>query len=163
MSQINPTPFGLEPVLFSNGIPSNFHPAEVLLPASMLRFAIYAFPTNEHYFQAEKVSMSPEGTIDMYREIMYAESPMEAKKLGRRVPLDEEGLRQWNLHFAPVKMLECNLAKYTQHDNCRDWLLETGIRPIVEHRPDPIWGDNMDGTGKNLLGKTLELVRAFVR
>jgi ribA/ribD-fused uncharacterized protein len=163
MSPLIPTPFGLEPVYFSDGIPSNFHQARIMLPASMLRFEVVFFETNEHYFQAEKVSVSSQGTIDMYREIMEAETAMRAKQLGRQVPLDESEQRQWDLHYAPVAMLECNLAKYTQHPACRTWLVGTGIRPIVEHRPDPIWGDNMDGTGKNLLGKTLELVRAFVR
>lgn len=150
----------MKPLLFSGGIPSNFYKAEIILPRPIDLLKEDSFPTNEHYFQACKVAISHAGTIDMYREIRDADSAAAAKRLGRAVPLDDSELNEWNNYEAIVSMLQCNLAKYTQNLECKDWLLSTLGRHLVEHRRDPIWGDNMDGTGENLLGKTLELVRA---
>jgi predicted NAD-dependent protein-ADP-ribosyltransferase YbiA (DUF1768 family) len=103
MNPINLGAFELEPVLFSGGVPSNFYHAEIILPVDMLRGKVIAFDTNEHFFQAEKVAVASQGTIDMHREIVEAASPMEAKRLGRLVPLDANEQRQWDLHYALVR------------------------------------------------------------
>jgi ribA/ribD-fused uncharacterized protein len=157
-----PAAFGFEPYLFDRGWPSNFHVAPIEMYVPFMQ-KDYVFPTNEHYFQAMKIGICNGGTREMFYDIQQASTAMEAKRLGRQVPLDQEELIMWDTTDAVCAMVECNMAKYTQHEHLRQLLVETAPRPIVEHRPDPIWGDNMDGSGRNLLGKTLELVRAAVR
>jgi len=51
-------------------------------------------------------------------------------------------------------------AKFTQHDDLRVLLLETGEAVIVENAPgDLYWGIGRDGTGKNRLGALLMELR----
>ena len=153
----------LKPVYFSSGIGSSFYMgAPIVLPNPIRPHKDASFKANEYYFHCCKVAICNEGTIDMYREILEADSCAEAKRLGRLVPLDAEEVEEWDKHYSLVAMLECNLAKFQQHAHCRRWLRATGARPLVEHRQDLIWGDNLDGNGLNLLGKILEIVRARV-
>ena len=61
-------------------------------------------------------------------------------------------------------MHEAVLAKFTQHDDLREILLNTGDAEIVEHTAnDRYWGDGGDGRGKNMLGKILMRVREELR
>ena len=61
-------------------------------------------------------------------------------------------------------MFEAVRAKFTQHEELRKILLATGDAEIVEHtRKDNYWGDGGDGSGRNMLGKTLMLVREELR
>lgn len=156
-----------EPYLFNKGILSSFYyPCEIELPNPVqVMKGNDVFLSNEHYFHCCKVGVVNhiEYAIETYREIRDASTPQAAKRLGREVPMDEEDIEFWDMQAAPVAMLEANLAKFTTHEHCREFLVKTGRRPLVEHRPDPIWGDNMDGTGLNLLGKILEVVRERVR
>ena len=157
------------PLLFSRGPFSNFYTAPIVMGLPWDVTKEMEFPDNETYFQSAKVwfkaaIMGRGFHIEEYMAIAEAGSPAAAKRLARpphfTMPLSVRKL--WDAYYAPVIMLECNLAKYQQHENLRKRLLRTGNRPLVEHRPDPVWGDNMDGTGKNLMGKTLELVRSAV-
>ncbi len=55
------------------------------------------------------------------------------------------------------------IAKFTQHEDLKKKLLDTGDYKLVEHtKNDNIWGDGGDGTGKNLLGKCLMEVREYI-
>lgn len=157
------------PLLFSKGPFSNFYSAPIVLTVPGTKQTEYRFPDNETYFQCYKVwvvTSLVDGNFDgeLFRAVLKAGTPMQAKRMAGWQNLVMRGGAKhlWNNYYAPVAMLQCNLAKYHQHSNLRDRLARTGTRPLVEHRPDPIWGDNMDGTGKNLLGKTLEIVRAVV-
>ena len=51
--------------------------------------------------------------------------------------------------------------KFEQHEDFRTNLLNTGLRPIVEHtKDDAFWGDDgIDGKGQNILGKILTNIR----
>lgn len=125
---------------------SNFskHPVEV---------AGKVWPTSEHYFQAMKFP----GT-EIEELIRHAPSAMIAANMGRSrsYPL--------RLDWEEVKddiMYEVVLAKFTQHKALREVLLGTGDATLVEHTAnDSYWGDNGDGTGKNMLGQILMKVRA---
>lgn len=146
----------------SKGPGSNFYPAPIELPDLVKSSRNIVYASSEHYFHASKVAYCNLGTWEMFREIVAAETCMEAKRLGRAVPLDEDEIKEWDEYAGPIAMLEANLAKFRQNAECRRWLRGTKGRPLVEHRKDPRWGDNLDGTGLNLHGKILEVVRAVV-
>lgn len=57
-------------------------------------------------------------------------------------------------------------AKFVNNINgsARRYLLSTGDRELIEHTTsDNLWGDGGDGSGANLLGKTLMRIRASLR
>ena len=55
-------------------------------------------------------------------------------------------------------------AKFSQHNDLRKLLLDTGERTLIEHSPhDSYWGDGGDGSGKNKLGELLMKLRDEVR
>lgn len=61
-------------------------------------------------------------------------------------------------------MLETLYAKFTQHPDLTDKLLETGNARLVEHTEnDSYWGDGGDGSGKNMLGQLLMEIRKRIR
>ena len=58
-------------------------------------------------------------------------------------------------------MQEALHAKFTQHEDLRIKLLETGDAELVEHtKNDVYWADGGDGSGQNKLGKFLMTLRA---
>ena len=152
-----------DPVLFDSGIPSNFHQAPIILilPVYSAQLGPCVVPSNEHGFQLIKDLVA--GGYNS-REIIEAATAAEAKRIGRQVvSLHGERKKYWDEQMAWTAMFQVNTAKYAQHEYCREWLLGTGDALLVEHRPDPIWGDNMDGTGRNQLGKILMIVREMLR
>jgi len=60
-----------------------------------------------------------------------------------------------------IKIMENILRlKIEQNPIVKENLLKTGLRPLIEHtKDDAFWGDNGDGTGKNILGKLLSKIR----
>lgn len=61
-------------------------------------------------------------------------------------------------------MYDACLAKFSQHADLKQLLLDTGEAVIIEHtKNDNYWGDGGDGTGRNQLGKTLMRVRDTLR
>jgi N-glycosidase YbiA len=115
-----------------------------------------SWPTSEHYFQAQKFA----GT-EHEEEIRLIKSPMIAARMGR------DRKRPLRLDWESVKdeiMFEAVRAKFTQHEKLRKILLATGDAEIIEHTSkDSYWGDGGDGSGRNMLGKTLMLVREELR
>lgn len=110
--------------------------------------------TTEHYYQAMKF----EGTdADWLKQIKKARTPKQAAEMGhsRKKPLRKD----WESVKDGI-MLKALRAKFTQHGNLRILLLGTGDAKLVEHtKNDSYWGDGGDGTGKNMLGKQLMVVR----
>jgi N-glycosidase YbiA len=154
-----------KPVLFKSGIPSSFYIAPILLRCPVTG-RLTVFDSNERYFHVSKIPLSDlddREAIVIAQRIRTASSSQEAKRLGREIPLDAAAIKLWDEQYAPIAMLTCNLAKFRRHPHCREWLMDTGTREIIEHRPDPRWGDNMNGTGRNQLGKILMLVRDVLR
>ncbi len=124
---------------------SNFAPYPIYLDRK-------CWPTTEHYFQAQKFP----GTHHA-EEIRKAKSPGRAKKLGRSRDLPIRA--DWESIKDDV-MYRCVKAKFTQHDDLKALLIETGDAILVEHTSrDYYWGDGGDGTGKNRLGVILMRVR----
>jgi N-glycosidase YbiA len=128
---------------------SNFSPHPIRIKGKV-------WPTSEHYFQGQKFV----GT-EHEEEIRMVRSPMIAARMGRdrKRPLRHD----WESVKDEI-MFEAVRAKFTQHEELRKILLATGDAEIVEHtRKDNYWGDGGDGSGRNMLGKTLMLVREELR
>ena len=110
------------------------------------------WPTSEHYFQAQKFKDDGHQA-----EIRKAKSPMIAARLGR--DRKKKLRRDWESVKDNV-MREAVLAKFTQHNELREILLETGDAKLIEHTSnDSYWGDGGDGSGRNMLGRILMEVR----
>jgi len=110
------------------------------------------WPTSEHYFQAQKFA----GTR-FEEEIRKLPSPRHAKDAGgdRKKPLRSDWTKVKNQIMEDVVA-----AKFTQHPDLNQMLLSTGNAILVEHtQNDSYWGDGGDGSGQNMLGKTLMAVR----
>jgi N-glycosidase YbiA len=106
----------------------------------------------EHYFQAQKFAGTP-----FVEQIRQASSPKQAANMGRdrKLPLrsDWESVKD-SIMF---KAVQC---KFETHKKLRELLLSTGTEAIVENSPgDYYWGCGADGSGTNMLGKTLMRVR----
>ncbi len=116
------------------------------------RFFIYGrwWNWSEAPYQAQKTSIPEE--IDT---IWKATKNNDTRLLGQKVTLRPD----WDQVKDQV-MYECCLAKYLQHHDLRAQLLSTGDEELVEDSPiDWYWGVGKDGTGKNMLGKTLMRIR----
>ena len=56
-------------------------------------------------------------------------------------------------------MFEVLLAKFTQNIDTKEYLLETGLRPLIKISNDDFWGNGLNNSGKNFHGKLLEKIR----
>jgi ribA/ribD-fused uncharacterized protein len=100
-------------------------------------------------------------TIDPneYVTIWEATSAREARDLGQKVKMRDD----WDQIKYDI-MKECVLAKFVQHHDLLEQLLETGDEELIEDSPvDWFWGCGADGTGKNMLGKALMEIRTLLR
>lgn len=134
------------------------------------------FPTTEHAFQAAKVEPATPHFAEHYRRIAEAPSPGVAKRLGSAEGFREHGatLRQSWDEIKVIVMLACLRKKFasshalnanplspTSATGLDRLLLLTGRRMLVEGNTwnDTYWGV-CRGTGTNMLGRLLMLVRA---
>ena len=104
--------------------------------------------------------------------ILETPHPADVKKLGRAVRGFEEG--RWAVARFDI-VVRGNLAKFSQHDRLRDYLLATGDRVLVEAAPGyRVWGIGLTQRdplaraparwpGLNLLGFALMEVRSGLR
>jgi ribA/ribD-fused uncharacterized protein len=109
--------------------------------------------TSEHYFQAYKFAADSKD----FNDVVKAPTPEEAAAIGRdrSRPLRKD----WEAVKEQV-MYEAVKAKFSQNAEIHAILMSTGDAHLVEHTPnDSYWGDGGDGSGKNRLGYTLEVVR----
>lgn len=114
------------------------------------------YPTNEHFFQAMKTL-----DINLKKIIANAETPGEAKRLGRNVHLrpDWEEVKEY--------FMELGLRLKFKNPTLRQKLLATGKKDLIEGN---YWHDNEWGNctcercknqkGKNKLGVCLMKIRA---
>jgi len=131
------------------GFFSNFAPYAIYLKDKI-------WATSEHYFQAQKFAGTPHE-----EQVRQASTPRVAAEMGR------DRSRPLRSDWAAIKdaiMREAVYAKFTQHPDLTEKLLETGEARLVEHtRNDNYWGDGGDGTGKNMLGILLVEIRDQIR
>ena len=114
------------------------------------------WPTSEHYFQGQKFAGTKHEEL-----VRKAKLPRIAARMGRdrKRPLR----RDWESVKISI-MREAVLAKFTQHDDLRLILINTGDAKIVEHAEnDSYWGDGGDGSGTNMLGMILMEIRESLR
>ena len=124
----------------------------------------------EQYMMAEKAYMF--GDEDVYNQILQEYSQMNIKKLGRKVRNFNDYV--WKGNRVSV-VIEGNLAKFSQNETLRDFLLSTGDKILVEASPkDDIWGIGLEEAspdavdprkwrGENLLGFALMEVRDILQ
>lgn len=127
------------------GFLSNFHKARIW-------YGDHEYPTSEHAFQAMKT------TDSVWRSLIRsAQSPGEAKKLGRRAPLRPD----WH-DIKDQVMYEIVWIKFVSHGDLRAKLLATGQAELIEGNTwgDEYWGvDRQTNQGQNKLGKILMRLR----
>lgn len=110
------------------------------------------YKSNEHYYQSKK-------THDPHRRdiILKAHNAMAAAKLGR----DELTILRSSWPWMKDAYMGMGLYhKFSQNEDLKDLLLSTGNSLIVERsNKDWYWGTGKDGTGKNMLGIMLMVLR----
>lgn len=110
------------------------------------------WPTSEHYFQAQKFDDTA-----YCEKIRKAKTPMIAAQLGRDRKMKLR--RDWESVKVDV-MFKAVTAKFSQYEELKNMLLETGDARLVEHTEnDSYWGDGGNGRGRNMLGQLLMRVR----
>lgn len=150
-------------VLFWGGPFSNFHEAHFSLDG-------HEFSTSEQYFMWRKAMTF--GDEQIAQEILEAETPKAAKKLGRKVKGYDEVV--WAKVREEVMETAC-YAKFTSNEELKKLLLSYPGKEFVEASPyDKIWGiglgemeaaekDEKEWPGQNLLGKVLGKVRERIK
>ena len=112
------------------------------------------WPTVEHFYQAQKFA----GTAQE-ESIRLKPTPTLAKRYAAALS-DSPRRADWATAKESV-MLAALRAKFAQHPDLRDRLVNSRDRALVEHTEhDAYWGDGADGTGLNRLGHLLMQVRS---
>lgn len=94
------------------------------------------YNTAEHWMMAQKALLFDDR--ENYDKIIIAKSPAEAKALGRQVRNFDD--MTWNNKRFEI-VIKGSLEKFTQHNDIREFLLNTKERVLVEASPvDRIWG-----------------------
>lgn len=127
------------------------------------------YPTAEHFMMAEKARLFD--NPDVAKKILNANTPAEAKNLGRLVRGFDNEI--WIQHRFEI-VCRGNIAKFSQNPKLREFLINTGTKVLVEASPvDKIWGIGMAEdhphasnpklwNGQNLLGYALMEVRSQI-
>jgi len=106
------------------------------------------YNTAEHWMMAQKALLFND--TDSYHKIINAESPAEAKALGRQVKNFDENT--WNEKRFDI-VVAGSVHKFGQHNELKAFLLNTKDRVLVEASPvDQIWGIGLtadSGKAKN--------------
>lgn len=154
---------------------SNFYKAEVNV------FGM-KWKSSEHAFQALKytdlvpgrnamVNILPDA-LPHFTKVRFAETCYSCKKLGcdRSVPIRKDWDNEIESEIPVVKrvkdlvMYHILVAKFTQNENLKKVLLDTGDKILVENSPyDYYWGCGKNETGENRLGKLLMHLRNKLR
>lgn len=124
------------------------------------------YKTAEHYMMAGKARLFNDQEIA--EKIIAKTSPKDVKDLGRQIRNFDAAL--WDKHKYTI-VEQGNYLKFSQNNNLKQFLLQTGSKVLVEASPvDPIWGiglaedhadtkDPLKWKGENLLGFALMEVR----
>jgi len=128
------------------------------------------YSSTEQWMMAGKARLF--GDEETLAAILATSDPSAVKKLGRKVQgFDEERWRSERFEL----VTRGNIAKFTQDEALRDFLLQTGDAVLVEASPfDAVWGiglgasaegatDPLCWKGENLLGFALMRAREALR
>jgi len=126
--------------------------------------------TAEQWMMASKARLF--GDTETLVKILETADPKTQKKLGREVSGFDPVIWERN-RFAIV--LAGSIAKFSQNENLKKVLMDTGTAVLVEASPyDNIWGigmreneagieDPTNWKGLNLLGQALTAAREYIR
>lgn len=128
------------------------------------------YRTAEQYMMAQKAVLF--GDEAVRGEIMAASHPKQFKELGRKI----RGFNQevWDKNCCDI-VIKGNVAKFSQNEDLKAFLLGTNMRVLVEASPyDKIWGIGMGAddrraenptlwNGTNFLGFCLMEARDIIR
>jgi ribA/ribD-fused uncharacterized protein len=157
-------------VYFYGGPLSQWYPARFSERLAISLDDTLVFNCAEQYMMARKAFRF--GDIPVLEAIMATANPAEQKALGRKVQGFNEAI--WN-EMAPGVVLTASLAKFSQAETLRNYLLGTGDRHIVEgSSKDRIYGvglswddprieDEANWLGANHLGRCLMAARGIIR
>jgi ribA/ribD-fused uncharacterized protein len=111
----------------------------------------HIFKSGEHAFHYYK-TINPEWR----QKILEAETPSEAKKLGRICPMRPD----WETNKVDI-IRKVLFHKFDQNPDLKELLLSTGFKYLEETNDwnDTFWGV-CNGAGENNLGKILMYIRA---
>jgi ribA/ribD-fused uncharacterized protein len=105
------------------------------------------YNTAEHWMMAKKAELFNDNEV--LAKIIKANSPAEAKKLGREVKNYDDKLWLAN-RYEIVK--QGNYHKFSQNVDLQQFLINTNDRVLVEASPvDPIWGIGMASDHKDVM------------
>lgn len=125
----------------------------------------HSYKTLEQGYQHQKCIINND--TEMAQRILSSDDPAHARSLGHRARLQDTALWDQAKEDVMMKLLH---AKFTQHDDFKAELLESGTRDIVEaNSRDNYWASGLPFTnpknlqnnfsGKNRLGKLLCILR----
>jgi len=141
-----------EPVLFHTSRHHDFKELSNFYQATFVQDQV-EYQSAEHYYQSQKSARAEE-----QEAIRTMENPLEAMKRGRQA----EPRPDWEEVKIDV-MRTALRAKFSQNHDLQQVLLSTGDRPLHEDSPnDQFWGW-FNGEGRDLMGRLLVEVRAFLR
>jgi len=150
-------------VFFWNGIYSQWHPSTFIVDE-------YEYNTAEKFMMHQKALFF--GDEETASQIMRTDRPDEQKALGRQVKNFNSD--RWQKVCLGI-VYKGNYAKFTQNEDFKKELMETGDRIIVEASPyDQIWGigmgenehgieDPKNWKGQNLLRWVIMMVRQHLK
>lgn len=151
-------------VLFWGGCFSNFYPCKIVHDG-------IEFKSSEQLFMYQKAKYFHDD--ETAAEILKADTPKEAKKLGRKVKGFND--RDW-AYGREYAMRVALLAKFTQNEDLKEELISdkyNGLQFVEASPYDNIWGIGYDVEhafdviedlwGQNLLGKILNQVRNYIK
>lgn len=132
---------------------SNFFTSPTIVPVNGITLR---WKTGEHLYQAYKLTCLKEGEnlTELLYNIAACETPGQAKRMGRKLPIDS---KQWDtvaLHY----MKETIHNKYEQNLELKQKLKDTNSLTLIEYNTwgDTYWGvDSATGKGQNNLGLLL--------
>ncbi|KAI0103760.1 hypothetical protein GGR51DRAFT_523268 [Nemania sp. FL0031] len=144
------------------------------------------FPTAEHAFQWSKgLIHKTEDNSAIQQKILQASTPNEAKKLGQKIDLGEDGQSKWH-EAKTTSAFMINIIKFMRRPDLLMLLMSTGHRSLIHASPyDKDWGIGCSGKrwervsgamlnilpansvetacwGRNRLGEVLMLVRQMI-
>lgn len=175
-----------EPILFYDprnpyGFFSNFSRHRVVIYGRTWRTSEAAFqamkfhPHRPDLVQAVWEATSPSNAAALGRNRDYPirsdwDAPVEGVQLpeGPPVPIhlavdDGRGLARVIERVKDAIMYQVVLEKFSQHEDLREVLVQTGDAPLIEDAiHDPYWGWGSSRTGVNRLGKILMAARAVL-